>query len=182
MICLCCHFCPVRAYRRFLTLNLDTPPIWSGTPHRGFFIHLWTEAGRKKVISAAAHYLPHPDTVMSLAHRSQCHTEQMCKIIQHDAIFEHLYVKKKCKDDNVLITEHTYFIVTPTQCKTTCIQMYKKGASPYRVIPTLTERSRRGKKKQALLAHHISLFQPSGWIAVSLHSHSWPPHRHITVQ
>lgn len=40
VICLCCHFCPVRAYRRFLTLNLDEPPIWSGTPHLGFFIHL----------------------------------------------------------------------------------------------------------------------------------------------
>lgn len=40
VICLCCHFCPVRAYRRFLTLNLDAPPIWSGTPHLGFFIHL----------------------------------------------------------------------------------------------------------------------------------------------
>lgn len=40
VICLCCHFCPVRAYRRFLTLNLAAPPIWSGTPHLGFFIHL----------------------------------------------------------------------------------------------------------------------------------------------
>lgn len=43
MICLCCHFCPVRAYRRFLTLNLDAPPTWSGTPHLGFFIHLQGE-------------------------------------------------------------------------------------------------------------------------------------------
>ena len=41
VICLCCHFCPVRAYRRFLTLNLAAPPIWSGTPHLGLFIHLW---------------------------------------------------------------------------------------------------------------------------------------------
>lgn len=40
VICLCCHFCPVRAYRRFLTLNFETPAIWSGTPHLGFFIHL----------------------------------------------------------------------------------------------------------------------------------------------
>lgn len=83
----------------------------------------------------------------------------------------------------MLITEHTYFIVTPTQCKTTCIQMYKKGASPYRVIPTLIERSRRGEKETGTVSSsHFTLFQPSGWIAVSLHSHSWPPHRHITVQ
>lgn len=40
VICLCCHFCPVRAYRFFRTLNLDAPPSWSGTPHRGFFIQL----------------------------------------------------------------------------------------------------------------------------------------------
>lgn len=26
VICLCCHLCPVRAYRRFLTLNLAAPP------------------------------------------------------------------------------------------------------------------------------------------------------------
>lgn len=45
VICLCCHFCPVRAYRRFLTLNLATPPIWSGTPHLGFFIHLQWRQG-----------------------------------------------------------------------------------------------------------------------------------------
>lgn len=45
VICLCCHFWPVRAYRRFLTLTLDVPPIWSGTPHLGCLIHLHEQDG-----------------------------------------------------------------------------------------------------------------------------------------
>lgn len=48
-MCLCSHLCPVRAYRRFLTLNLEAPPIRSGTPHLGFFIHLWEEEDTSRV-------------------------------------------------------------------------------------------------------------------------------------
>ena len=39
----------MRAYRRFLTLNLETPPNWSGTPHLGFFIQLQEGGGGREI-------------------------------------------------------------------------------------------------------------------------------------
>lgn len=44
-MCLCLHFWPVSAYRFFLRLRRRWG--WSGTPHRGFFIHLQVK-GKKQ--------------------------------------------------------------------------------------------------------------------------------------
>lgn len=45
-MCFCLHFWPVSAYRFFLRLRRRWG--WSGTPHRGFFIHLQVKRKKNK--------------------------------------------------------------------------------------------------------------------------------------
>ena len=74
--------------------------------------------------------------------------------------------------------------IIPKSKYSTC--KFSEDASPYCGIATSTKSStgerERETHRHAVSASHFTLFQPSGWTAVSLHSHRWPPHCHVTVQ